>query len=265
MLRLFVLLTLLLNTAWAQWPKLQPMMADMPPFQYIVADQWTGFVWDLWQEMLAESAIEAMPPYELPWARALVMAERQSNGVLFTAVRTPEREPLFQWVGPIIPANEQGLQLWRLNQRDDLTLESFEHLNGRSLAVLRGSVPFVFRNVALPDLQQVVVSTNEQRLLMLAAQRVDYVSMDTMSLLHLLQRMQRAQQLDLGFTDLVSAWSLPVRFELYFALNNDVPVELVAQLQSNLDRLKQSGDWQRLWQAYRQHYQQVTLNIDTAP
>ncbi|MDP4535695.1 transporter substrate-binding domain-containing protein [Alkalimonas collagenimarina] len=37
----------------------------------------------------------------LPWARAFELAQKERNSVLFETVRTPEREHLFQWVGPI--------------------------------------------------------------------------------------------------------------------------------------------------------------------
>lgn len=37
----------------------------------------------------------------LPWARAYNFALNRKNAVVFAASRTPERENLFKWVGPI--------------------------------------------------------------------------------------------------------------------------------------------------------------------
>lgn len=37
-----------------------------------------------------------------PWARAYREAQSQPNVVLFSTVRTPEREKLFKWVGPVV-------------------------------------------------------------------------------------------------------------------------------------------------------------------
>ncbi|GGW59627.1 substrate-binding periplasmic protein [Alishewanella tabrizica] len=39
--------------------------------------------------------------YLLPWARAFLRAQQTPRSVLFETVRTPEREALFQWVGPV--------------------------------------------------------------------------------------------------------------------------------------------------------------------
>jgi len=36
-----------------------------------------------------------------PWARAYTMASTTPDVVLFATTRTPEREPLFRWIGPI--------------------------------------------------------------------------------------------------------------------------------------------------------------------
>jgi len=36
-----------------------------------------------------------------PWARAYSMATTTPDFILFATTRTPEREPLFQWIGPI--------------------------------------------------------------------------------------------------------------------------------------------------------------------
>ena len=38
----------------------------------------------------------------VPWARGYRMATTQPDVGLFVTVRTPERETLFRWVGPII-------------------------------------------------------------------------------------------------------------------------------------------------------------------
>jgi len=38
----------------------------------------------------------------VPWARGYMQAQSSANVGLFVAVRTPEREALFQWVGPLL-------------------------------------------------------------------------------------------------------------------------------------------------------------------
>ncbi len=90
----------------AQRPQLQPMMSSMPPYQYEDDQGIQGLVWQLWQQLLAHADMESEQPFLLPWARALLMADQQENAVLFTTVRTPERESVFQWLGPIVPSGQ---------------------------------------------------------------------------------------------------------------------------------------------------------------
>lgn len=45
--------------------------------------------------------------YLLPWARAMQRAQKTPRSVLFETVRTPEREELFHWVGPVKYYNMQ--------------------------------------------------------------------------------------------------------------------------------------------------------------
>lgn len=42
------------------------------------------------------------PIEALPWARAYAMATSGPDVVLFSTTRTPEREPLFSWIGPVM-------------------------------------------------------------------------------------------------------------------------------------------------------------------
>ena len=38
----------------------------------------------------------------VPWSRGIDKLNKEANSFLFTMARTPEREPLYQWIGPIM-------------------------------------------------------------------------------------------------------------------------------------------------------------------
>jgi polar amino acid transport system substrate-binding protein len=77
---------------------------DYPPSSMMVAGAISGssveVVKELQRRVGDSSEIEV-----LPWARGYTMAVSQPNVALFATTRTPEREKLFHWVGPIL-ANE---------------------------------------------------------------------------------------------------------------------------------------------------------------
>lgn len=65
---------------------------------------------------------DASPITIVPWARGLALALKQRDVALFPTARTPEREHLFHWVGPI------GRNDWSFYKRrgDTLTIKSLE-------------------------------------------------------------------------------------------------------------------------------------------
>jgi polar amino acid transport system substrate-binding protein len=79
---------------------LQLVTEESPPFNMTVDGKLVGIAVDKVVELMAR----AKQPYSLtmlPWARAYQMAENDANTCVFSTTRTPEREPKFQWVGPL--------------------------------------------------------------------------------------------------------------------------------------------------------------------
>ena len=61
----------------------------------------TGVATDIVRALLEGAGIE----YEIavyPWARAIAMARTQVNTCVFSMSRTPEREELYRWIGPLV-------------------------------------------------------------------------------------------------------------------------------------------------------------------
>lgn len=65
-----------------------------------------------------------------PWSRALQSARRSSNAGIYSIYRTPEREKLFKWVGPIYKVETV---LWGLKERN-LSIRSLEDAKKYTIA-----------------------------------------------------------------------------------------------------------------------------------
>ena len=63
----------------------------------------------------------------MPWARAYELALTRPNTLIFTIIRTEEREPHFKWVGSISPIGFN--YVWILGSRDDIKIESWQEAN----------------------------------------------------------------------------------------------------------------------------------------
>ena len=81
---------------------LQIMTEQDPPYSFTGADgKPTGYGIEVVEEI--QRRLKTNDPISIrPWIRAYATISRNPNVVVFTMSRTKEREPLFQWVGPII-------------------------------------------------------------------------------------------------------------------------------------------------------------------
>jgi polar amino acid transport system substrate-binding protein len=73
---------------------------ESPPYDMMV----DGHIAGVSTEKVVEVMKRAGQPYTLdllPWARAYQMALSQPDTCVFSTTRTPQREALFQWIGPI--------------------------------------------------------------------------------------------------------------------------------------------------------------------
>ncbi|QNM98576.1 substrate-binding periplasmic protein [Chitinimonas koreensis] len=74
---------------------------DYPPFNMAVDKKVAGISTDILQDAIKRAGVSAEFKL-LPWERALDMAKTQADVCVYSAVRTPEREKLFKWVGPLV-------------------------------------------------------------------------------------------------------------------------------------------------------------------
>lgn len=74
---------------------------DAPPMSFMQAGGVDGMSVDVVRE-LARRLGEDIEIELVPWTRAYLLAQQQADTAVFSTVRTPEREALFQWVGPVV-------------------------------------------------------------------------------------------------------------------------------------------------------------------
>jgi polar amino acid transport system substrate-binding protein len=103
-------------------PELIALTERLPPLNMDVDGQVTGFSSEL-LDMISADARVGVRKQVLPWARAYDRALRQSDTLLYSLVRTPERETLFRWVGPISP---RRIVLYRWADRNDIVLKNLD-------------------------------------------------------------------------------------------------------------------------------------------
>lgn len=80
---------------------LRLLSEEFPPINFTDAGRPSGLAVEVVQAVLHRLG-QQLPIEFLPWARAYREAQGRQPVALFSAARIPEREKLFQWVGPIV-------------------------------------------------------------------------------------------------------------------------------------------------------------------
>ena len=78
------------------------MTEEYPPLNYLEDGEIKGLSVELLKLIWKKMGYPEQKIVLFPWARGYKLVQEKKNHVLFSMVRTKEREPLFKWVGPIV-------------------------------------------------------------------------------------------------------------------------------------------------------------------
>ncbi len=220
---------------------LQLVTEEYPPVTFMKDGKPAGFVTDMVREIAVRRGV-AEPIRLTSWKNAFHMARIHPNVVLFSAERTPERENLFQWVGPVgkntailYAKRGSGIRLntleeaktldaiatttnWFTEQR--LKAEGFGNLVGSPdpaegvQKLMRGDVQLsIFTDITVPEIVR-----------------------------------------NAGFRmeDLEPVLTVS-QTEFYIALSLGTPAEVVRAWQASLDELKKDGAFETIYRRYLPH------------
>lgn len=80
---------------------LRLLTEDAPPMSFLREGRVEGMSAEVVRE-LARRLGDEIKIELVPWTRAYLLAQHQADTAVFSTVRTPERETLFRWVGPLV-------------------------------------------------------------------------------------------------------------------------------------------------------------------
>lgn len=214
---------------------LRVFTAHFPPYTYTSNKQVTGLATIIVKAALADAEIATRRFEVMPWARAYSMASNGKNALIYSIARTPEREKLFRWVGPIAPYE---VSLYKLRSRADISLRTLVdarayEVGGEFLDVKQA---YLLAQGFVDGLNLELVSTPELNIRKLFAGRIDLLPMSKTTIPYWLP--------EEGFSPEALEEALPIAElskPLYIALTRDVPESTVVKLQTALDNLRARG------------------------
>ncbi|WP_372868584.1 substrate-binding periplasmic protein [Pseudomonas sp.] len=129
-------LLLAMTCASSQAESIQAVTEDTS-YTYLQDGQVAGPASRVVEAMLQRAGLNDYSLAMYPWARAYDMALQQPAVLIYLIARTPEREPLFKWVGEIMRIE---YHLYKLREQPDVQVHSLADAKRFSVGVLRDDV-----------------------------------------------------------------------------------------------------------------------------
>lgn len=229
---LFVLPLVLLAPARAT--ALTVLTESYPPFNDATEDGLVGSSVAVVEALLHKLGEQAEIRL-MPWTRAYNIALKEPETCLFSMTRTPEREPLFKWVGPIgitrlvLVTRTGGPAIASVAAAKQLHLAAGKNTPGH----------YLLKNHRFEQFELHFPYQTETVFHKLLAGRIDAYAG------HLRPIFYRAAKLGMPEGALTPALSLQTQ-ELYIAFSRHVADATIARWQTALDELKATGEFERL-------------------
>lgn len=216
--------------------RFQVLTTELPPYSFLNADTdiVTGISTDILISLMDKAGVprDALDIGIYPWARLYRNLQTTPGSVAYGMARTPEREPLFKWVGPI---TTMRISLLALTERD-INIIDMDDINQLSIGIQPNSAPAqLLQSLGYPEHKFDYASTAEQNLRKLLAGRIDAFGFPLNTARYI------AMLLDIPADRFESIYTLN-EVELYFAFHPSTSDALITELNTLLQQMKQPVD-----------------------
>jgi polar amino acid transport system substrate-binding protein len=193
-----------------------------------------GIATEIVQATLAQANLAATI-HVYPWARAYNIALKQENVLIYSIRRSPEREALFKWIGPIF---YQNIYLVKLKDRTDLVLTSLEDAKRYRLGVMNQDTThqFLLSQGFEEGVNLDVTPSETLNIKKLFAGRIDLLVQNDISLAI------RMQELELPLNQVAKALPLFDKDQgLFMAFSKQTSDELVNRVRKAFEQIQAEG------------------------
>jgi len=201
------------------------MCEDIPPSNYRENTELKGASIELLRVLWDAMGVPPQTIRVVPWARGYHSALTDSGSVLFSMARTPEREKLFKWVGPIFTVKNV---LMGLASRSAAFQNLSQVKNARIGLIQEDVAEAILLGSGFDQKNLESVATLEQNFEKLKSGRIDLVAHTESTL----QAFLREKGLDPGR---FKVYQILSESPNYYAFSRDVSDESIARFQKALD------------------------------
>lgn len=204
---------------------------NWPPFMFKEDNRITGIATEIVREVFRGADIY-ISVEAVPWTRAYKNALEDENTFIYLLYRTPEREELFKWVGPIVPPIKS--HLYKLKEREDIRINAIEEAKEYRIGVVRGVANHNYLlNQGFEEGKNIEAVTDvQQNIGKFVLGRVDLIINTEFTLPYLLEGTGLTMDdVEIAFTTLESEPS-------YIGLNKSTSDDVILELEASLRLLQ---------------------------
>ncbi|WP_319541913.1 ABC transporter substrate-binding protein [uncultured Pseudodesulfovibrio sp.] len=219
--------------------QLMYLAEEFKPYSYVENGRQTGLAVEILKLVWKEIQVPEQTILFLPWPRAYAMLKSEKNTVLFSMLRTPEREKLFKWVGPIATSKT----FLYAKSTSSISMTSYEDAKGLSVGVVRSYASEDLLTKQSHIINITPLQSVQACIKMLVSGRIDLISLESRTF------SKAVQDAGLNSTDFKPVWQV-TEMRSYYAFNSDVPDSLITRFQRALDRIRHSRNYTDLVNRY---------------
>ena len=233
---------LLLGTIINAEEKINLMTEIFPPYQYYNEDlKLTGISIEI-MEAVKKEINSQVPIKEVPWTRGVKITKKRKNSAIFSMLKTPERENLYKWVGPLIDLS----MVFFKKTGSNVVLKSLEDAKKvNKIGVTRDVANYeILSAKGFTNLDVLQNGADENNIIKLIKGRIDLWASTYFGGLY--------SGRSLGYKGMLEPIpEVPIfKGQLYLAFNLKTDNSIVKQWQSGLDRIKLNKTFDRIIAKY---------------
>lgn len=224
----------------------------LPPLQIETKHMLTGFAVDQFRLALAHQGL-ALEIQVLPWSRAYKLALHMPNVLIFSIDRHKQREPLFQWIGPVfaghsgddrIRTRTAEVKLWQL-ANGQIKIPHVDAIKQHTLCVPRSDAlkMLLIHNVELSEENLVQSAGWKQSLKMFMAGRCELFAYSRRFIGTLLTSSRFSQN---SIEQVFNLQPYLNQVTSYYAFSMGTPQQRVDAFRSALSQVQNSSQYQQL-------------------
>jgi polar amino acid transport system substrate-binding protein len=215
---------------------LQGVTEEYAPYTYESQNgEASGIITEIANAIIAKAGLHIRTSI-YPWARAYKIASKEPNTLIFSIFRTPEREELFHWIGPVIPSVD--ICLYKLKERTDIRLTSLKDARQYMISVVRDTIfhTYLLEHGFNGNTNIDAQADPLQNLKLLFFKRVDLVFAEEF------ENAAQLRELGLPLDQMEKTLCLPeLKTEFYVAISKQTSKNIVQKLQAAFKEIEADG------------------------